>query len=32
MAPVDGKGFGQMGIFSAEILIQSVSDIMLKDD
>ena len=32
MAPVDGKGFGQMGIFSAEILVQSVSDVTLKED
>jgi hypothetical protein len=32
MAPADGKGFGQMGIFSAEILAQSVSDITLKED
>jgi len=30
--PVDGKGFGQMGMFSAEILAQSVSDIVLKED
>lgn len=31
-APLDGKGFGQMGIFSAEFLAQSVSDIVLKED
>jgi hypothetical protein len=30
--PVDGKGFGQMGIFDAQIVVQSVEKVIAEDE